>query len=289
MGPGTRPLAVRRETPEMTVRQTEPGEPDGAPLDAPLDPALEVSLADLDDSLAAGRPTAGIEQAVAARFGPQAAELVATLKALHAEGSRSPVTRHSSAETWTMSTPVTAVSTPAGETLWRFGRFELLQRIGSGGAGVVFKARDGELGRLVALKVARAETLFSDEARQRFRREARVLAAVRHPNIVAIHEAGEIDGLPYIVQELCHGPNLAVWLRDQQQARRPVPISVAARWVMLAAQGVAHAQQLGIVHRDLKPANILLEPMPAASAARRRFPRRCIPPENHRFRHRQAV
>jgi WD40 repeat protein/tRNA A-37 threonylcarbamoyl transferase component Bud32 len=251
----------------MTVRENEPGGPDREPLDALLDPALEPLLAELDDALSAGRPTAEVEKVVAERFGTHATELVATLKALHEEGSRSRSTRHASAETWTMSTPVTAVSAPAGETLWQFGRFELLERIGSGGAGVVFKARDVQLRRLVALKVARAETLFSDEARQRFRREARVLAAVRHPNIIAIHEAGETGGLPYIVQELCHGPNLAMWLRDQQQARRPVPISVASRWVMLAAQAVAHAQQLGIVHRDLKPANILLEPQSAPSAS----------------------
>ena len=129
------------------------------------------------------------------------------------------------------------------------------------------QARDPQLGRLVALKVARAETLFSQEAKLRFIREARVLAALRHPNIIPVYEAGEANGLPYIVEELCDGPNLAAWLRQQSRPNRPCRFAVAAQWAMLTAKAVAHAHAAGIVHRDLKPANVLLEataPVPIA-------------------------
>ncbi len=135
-------------------------------------------------------------------------------------------------------------------------------RIGAGGSGIVFRARDPQLDRLVALKIARAETLVSKEAGQRFIREARVLAALRHPNIIPVYEAGETDGLPYIVEELCDGPNLATWFRQELDAKRPVPIPLATRWLLLMARAVAHAHAAGIVHRDLKPANVLLEAVP---------------------------
>ncbi len=161
-----------------------------------------------------------------------------------------------------MSGPVTWTSPTVDGSNSRFGRFELLERLGAGGSGVVFKARDPQLGRLVALKVARAETLFSQEAKLRFTREARLLAAMRHPNIIPLYEAGEANGLPYLVQELCDGPNLAAWLRQEYEAERPVPIALATRWALLTAKGVAHAHSVGIVHRDLKPANVLLEPPP---------------------------
>jgi WD40 repeat protein len=247
----------------MTVRETEPGETERERLLAPLEPALEELLAQFDRALSEGRPSEAIEKEISERFGSLGSELAGTITALHAASGKVAACPTELDETRTLSTPVTAVSTPAGGGGSQFGRFELVGRIGSGGSGIVFKALDAQLGWHVALKVARAETLFSEEAKQRFRREAQVLAALRHPNIIAIHETGETDGLPYIVQELCRGPNLAVWLRDQQKANQPVPISVAARWVMLASQAVAHAQQRGIVHRDLKPANILLEPLSA--------------------------
>jgi eukaryotic-like serine/threonine-protein kinase len=166
------------------------------------------------------------------------------------------------ADTWTMSEPITWAGPSAESVRSRFGRFELLGRIGAGGSGIVFRARDPQLDRLVALKIARAETLVSKEAKQRFVREARVLAALRHANIIPVHEAGEAEGLPYIVEELCEGPNLAAWLREEHEAQRLVPVPLAVQWLLLMARAVAHAHAGGIVHRDLKPANVLLQPAP---------------------------
>ena len=216
------------------------------------------------EAIAAGLPPEQIEREIAERFSAQSSALIAVLRAMHAAGPDfklwpPPGQKHEPGETWTLSGPVTWTSPPVGGSSLRFGRFDLLERIGAGSSGVVFKARDPQLSRLVALKVARAETLFSQEAKLRFTREARVLAALRHPNIIPVYEAGEANGLPYIVQELCEGPNLAVWLRKQIEANRQVPIALAAQWAMQTAKAVAHAHSTGIVHRDLKPANVLLE------------------------------
>ena len=132
-----------------------------------------------------------------------------------------------------MSEPITWAGPTAESVRSRFGRFELLGRIGAGGSGIVFRARDPQLDRLVALKIARAETLVSKEAKQRFIREARVLAALRHPNIIPVYEAGEAEGLPFIVEELCEGPNLAAWLREEHEAQAP-RADAACRAVALA-------------------------------------------------------
>lgn len=245
------------------------GEPESAPSDLvskPLDPALEQMIARIREAIAAGLPTEAIEREIAERFSAESSALIAVLRAMQATGpdfaslpKPAPNKGGSLGDTWTMSGPVTWASPPVDGTNSQFGRFELQGRIGAGGSGVVFKARDPQLGRMVALKVARAETLFSQEAKSRFTREARVLAALRHPNIIPVFEAGEANGLPYIVQELCDGPNLADWLREQAALGRPVPIMRAARWAVLTAKAVAHAHAQGIVHRDLKPANVLLE------------------------------
>jgi eukaryotic-like serine/threonine-protein kinase len=240
----------------MTEQHPVPSE-----MDTPaLDPALELMLAELDAAMLAGGPTEQLERSLADRFGAQTSETVAMLKALHAAGSQGHAARSEQGDTWTMSQQSTWTGPLIEGSPWQFGRFEQLDRIGAGASGVVYRARDPQLRRLVALKVARGETLFSKEARQRFMREARVLASLRHTNIIPVYETGETDGLPYIVQELCDGPNLAAWLRRRSEDLDPVPILVAARWVMLMAQAVGHAHELGIVHRDLKPANVLLQP-----------------------------
>jgi eukaryotic-like serine/threonine-protein kinase len=274
-----------------------------------VDPALEELLARYDDALAEGGPSEEIESQITKTFGSAGLELVATIKALHrfstdSFGADAGVARPDKGvverprdsrraqelspdsprpacrpgvppdlpqdQTWTLSNQLTATNQALEQLGARFGRFELLERIGSGGSGVVFRARDPQLRRLVALKVARAETLFSPEGKQRFLRESHALAALRHPGIIPVYDAGEVNGLSYIVQELCQGPNLAVWLRQQQAAKQSVPIPVAARWTLLIAQAVAHAHQAGIIHRDLKPSNVLLEPIaaPADSADR---------------------
>ncbi|MBY0525664.1 MAG: protein kinase [Gemmataceae bacterium] len=135
------------------------------------------------------------------------------------------------------------------------GRFRLIRELGRGGYGIVFLARDPLLRRDVALKVPRAEALLSPDLRQRFLREAQTAAALAHPAIVPIHEAGEVGQVCYIAYAYCAGPTLAAWLRGQT---KPVPSRTAASLVADLADAMQHAHDRGVLHRDLKPSNILL-------------------------------
>ncbi len=137
----------------------------------------------------------------------------------------------------------------------RLGRYELEAFLGAGGFGVVWKARDCELGRRVAVKIARPGRLTDAKDRERFLREARSAARLRHPGIVGILDAGHEAGLDFIVSELVEGFPLSQLL--EEETALPLDLSVAiARDVALA---LAHAHEHGVIHRDLKPANILLE------------------------------
>jgi WD40 repeat protein/serine/threonine protein kinase len=142
-------------------------------------------------------------------------------------------------------------------------RFEILEEIGRGGHGVVFRANDRTLKRLVALKTPRPELLHSKEMRRRFVGEAQVVAALDHPNIIKVYDAGFESTVCYIAQELCHGPSLAVWLREQTTPIRPI---VAASVTLALARGLEHAHHRGVLHRDLKPANVLLKPRTSENA-----------------------
>jgi serine/threonine protein kinase len=134
-----------------------------------------------------------------------------------------------------------------------FGDYELLEELGRGGMGVVFKARHRQLNRLVALKMVVAGRFAEERDLNRFRAEARMAAALDHPGIVPIHEAGEIDGLPYYSMSYVEGTSLADLVRNG-----PTAANEAARLVRKIAEAVAYAHAQGVVHRDLKPANILL-------------------------------
>jgi len=136
-------------------------------------------------------------------------------------------------------------------------RFEILDEIGRGGHGVVFRANDRVLKRLVALKLPRPEVLHSKEMRRRFVAEAQVVAALDHPNIIKVYDAGFEAAVCYIAQELCNGPSLGNWLKDQPAKIRA---DVAASVTLALARGLDHAHQRGVLHRDLKPANVLLKP-----------------------------
>jgi serine/threonine protein kinase len=131
--------------------------------------------------------------------------------------------------------------------------YKVLAEVGRGGMGVVYKARDLGLNRLVALKMIKDD--FPDEQdRERFRREARAVARLEHPNIVRVYQFVEPEaGRPYFVMELVEGSDLA-----KRLDAGPLPPREAARMVERLARAVHHAHQCGIVHRDLKPGNVLL-------------------------------
>ena len=125
--------------------------------------------------------------------------------------------------------------------------------LGAGGMGEVYRARDTRLGREVALKVL-PESFSRDADRlRRFEQEARAVAALNHPNILAIHDIGEQDGAPFIVSELLEGSSLRVELEQG-----PLPARKASDYAAQIAQGLAAAHDKGIVHRDLKPENIFI-------------------------------
>jgi WD40 repeat protein len=131
--------------------------------------------------------------------------------------------------------------------------YEILAELGRGGMGVVYKARQVSLKRLVALKMLRAGRGAGSEQVARFRTEAEAVARLQHPNIVQVYETGEHDGLPYFSLEYVEGGGL-----DRKLAGTPLPARDAARLVETLARAMDYAHQRGILHRDLKPANILL-------------------------------
>ena len=134
------------------------------------------------------------------------------------------------------------------------GHFELLNELGRGGFGSVWKAHDTELDRFVAVKLPRKEQLDDEESEQ-FIREARAAAQLKHPNLVSVHEVGRDDsGQLYIVSDFIQGASLAEWL----QAKTP-SIKEAVELMIRLCQGVQCAHSQGVIHRDLKPQNILMD------------------------------
>jgi len=133
----------------------------------------------------------------------------------------------------------------------RFGRYELVEELARGAHGIVYRARDLELGRTVALKLLRADATCSSV--ERFRREARVAARLRHPHIMDVFEAGEEDGRPFFTMPLVQGGPLA-WAIHAS----PLDARGTARLLERVARAVHFAHERGVVHRDLKPTNVLL-------------------------------
>jgi eukaryotic-like serine/threonine-protein kinase len=134
------------------------------------------------------------------------------------------------------------------------GKFQLLDIVGIGAFGTVYKARDPELDRTVAIKVPRGGNLGGKEEADRFLREARSVAQLRHPSIVPVYETGQSDGQPYLVSEFVDGVTLA----DLLTACRPT-FREAAQLIAALADALHYAHQQGVVHRDVKPSNVMLE------------------------------
>ncbi|QDT14790.1 serine/threonine-protein kinase [Alienimonas californiensis] len=159
-----------------------------------------------------------------------------------------------------------AGTVPAGRFL---GRFRIDGTLGYGGMGTVYRAFDPTLERHVALKVPRFDADDDPELLRQFLREARAAAAVRHPHLVEVYEAGTIDASGeggrqcYLASALCDGPDLAKWLANRVE---PVPPPLAAALLIPIAEAVHRCHLAGVIHRDLKPANVLLDapdPRPA--------------------------
>jgi eukaryotic-like serine/threonine-protein kinase len=146
----------------------------------------------------------------------------------------------------------------------RIGRFEIRCPLGRGGFGIVYRAYDPVLCREVALKIPRADVLADAECLARFQREARAAAGLDHPNLVPVHEAGQLGPICYIALAYCPGSDLATWLK---QRNTPVRCLEAAQLVRILARAIHYAHERGILHRDLKPSNVLLSPIAHSSAA----------------------
>jgi serine/threonine protein kinase len=134
-----------------------------------------------------------------------------------------------------------------------FGEYVVLEKIGSGGMGQVFKARHRPTGKLVAVKVLSADAVKNRRLIERFKKEARAVARLKHPNIVRAYEAGKINRIRYLVMEYVEGENMLARVKR----KGPLPIEECIRSVLEAARGLDYAHQKGVIHRDIKPSNLL--------------------------------
>jgi serine/threonine-protein kinase len=142
-----------------------------------------------------------------------------------------------------------------GKTL---GKYRVLQPLGQGGMARVYRAYHPQLDRYVAVKVLRQDVAGEAEMTARFKREAKAVAALRHPHIVQVFDFDTQDDLCYMVMELIEGDSLKARLTDYRTRGSRLPCGEAVRIVLDALDGLEYAHKAGIVHRDIKPANILL-------------------------------
>jgi len=143
-----------------------------------------------------------------------------------------------------------------------FGKFQLLDRVGVGGFGTVWRARDVRLNRIVALKIPHAHVIATAGEVARFHGEARAAAQLRHPGIVTVHEVTDLNGLPILVCDFVAGTSLRDLLGTRRLGRR-----AAVKLVANVADALAYAHAMGAIHRDIKPANIMLDTAVADSGA----------------------
>ena len=155
-------------------------------------------------------------------------------------------------------TTVTGNPRPLGPRM-RLGRYFIVEQLGAGGMGVVYRARDEKLERVVAIKMLAPGLLNGEEARRHFRREALALAKLNHPRIAAVYDVGEQDGADYIVMELVEGESLAAKLKTGA-----LPVKEATAIALQVAEALEEAHEHGVIHRDLKPANVMITPKGSA-------------------------
>ena len=134
-----------------------------------------------------------------------------------------------------------------------FGEYVVLEKIGSGGMGQVFKARHRPTDKLVAVKVLSADAVKNRRLVERFKKEARAVARLKHPNIVRAYEAGKINRIRYLVMEYVEGENMLARVKR----KGPLPVDECIRSILEAARGLDYAHQKGVIHRDIKPSNLL--------------------------------
>lgn len=132
--------------------------------------------------------------------------------------------------------------------------YRVLDKLGEGGMGVVYRARQLSLGRIVALKTIRSARSAREDDRERFLQEAAAVARLRHPNVVTVFEVGERDGCPWFAMEFVEGRSLAELARQN-----PFPPGKAAGLVRKLAGAIHHAHEQGVLHRDLKPSNVMID------------------------------
>src|SRR5271163_4660169 len=135
----------------------------------------------------------------------------------------------------------------------RLGSYEILDAIGAGGMGEVYRAKDTRLGREVAIKVLPSHLTQSPDLRARFEREAKTISGLQHPNICVLYDVGREDGVDFLVMEYLEGETLSARIK-----KGSLPLDEALKIAIEVAGALSSAHRKGIVHRDVKPANIIL-------------------------------
>jgi WD40 repeat protein/serine/threonine protein kinase len=216
-----------------------------------LDEQFDDLLAAYDE---AGRPAQGpVSDSAPPALRKRLERARAVLQLLHPAGHASDTPKDAT-DTGSPDRPLVSFD-PTSGTGW-LGKFRIVREIGGGGFGIVFLAEDSVLLRRVALKIPRPEALLQPDFRRAILREAKAAARLEHPNVVSVHEAGEIGPVCYISSAYCPGLSLAQWLTAH---REPIAPRDAASLMAILADAVEYAHRQGVIHRDLKPANILLE------------------------------
>lgn len=147
------------------------------------------------------------------------------------------------------------MTSPDGPNPKTFDQYEILENLAASRKGVSFKAKHRTMGRIVAIKMLTAEAAGSTQLMERFNRKVKILAALKHPNVVTAYEAGVHDGVPYVVTEFIDGYDL----RELLKRFGPLPVAHAVGYVLQAAAGLGYAHSHGVCHRNVKPSNLMVD------------------------------